>query len=261
MEFAEVLEAYTNLGILGLIAVVFVWLVILSFKQRQENAKSSKELETESSKQVLEQQKEIIDMIREQNSQYQKIQEDMMKMFAQNVIKGVVEHVPSLEETKQLDKVSREIGNILQSILDESHGDRVGLMQYHNGGRGISKQSFLKMSITNERVKIGVTPQMQNFKDQFRGVMDYFTLTIEKDGYCYVDDYEKLKDISPTLYEFCKMKGMEAGFAIGVKDNNGVVIGYVYIEYIHRTSVKRAESIEALQKHVPQIQSLLNIKV
>jgi hypothetical protein len=43
---------------------------------------------------------------------------------------------------------------MIKQMLIDTKADRAYVVQYHNGGRGINKQSFLKMSITNEEVQI-----------------------------------------------------------------------------------------------------------
>ena len=68
-------------------------------------------------------------------------------------------------------QISQEIDKHLQAIITETNASRAALIQYHNGGRGINKQSFLKMSMTNEQIQLGVKPFINGFKDQFRSIL------------------------------------------------------------------------------------------
>ena len=92
-------------------------------------------------------------------------------------------------------------------MLIATGASRASLVQYHNGGKGVNRQSFLKMSMTNEQVQLGVKPIISTFKDQFRSVLAYFVKEINEKGYCYIDDFEDLQSIDAGTYEFLRDRG------------------------------------------------------
>ena len=184
---------------------------------------------------------------------------DNNKLLLNAIISGVTNHVPSQEENTKLTNVSTEINNHLQQILLTTNASRANLVQYHNGGRGVNKQSFLKMSITNEQVQLGVKPFISEFKDQFRNLLAYFVQQLDEKGYCYIEDRELLKDKDISTYEFLKDRGIQAKYGMAISDNNGMVIGFVSVEYLDKSNAD-AHIIDKVFKEQQKVfETLLNL--
>ena len=82
------------------------------------------------------------------------------------------------------------------------------------------------MSMTNEQVQLGVKPVIQDFKDQFRSVLAYFTKELSNNGKCYIKDLEELQNIDPNMYEFLKDRGLQAKFGLAIYNRDGIVIRF-----------------------------------
>ena len=74
----------------------------------------------------------MIELIQQQNQEYQDQQAKNTELLIQSVIQGVTNHVPSPEENDKLTKISEEIDKHLQQILLQTNASRANLVQYHN---------------------------------------------------------------------------------------------------------------------------------
>ena len=126
----------------------------LGFKRSHEDNKyKDKRLEKDKDK-LDDRFDAMLQLIQEQNKTFQEQQMKNNEMLINSIVQGVTNHVPSGMENDKLTKIAEEIDKTLQQILIYTNADRVDLVQYHNGGKGVNRQSFLKMSMTNEQVKV-----------------------------------------------------------------------------------------------------------
>lgn len=260
MNWAELVKVYVEIGILGLCAVLTVLIAYLGFKRSHEDNKD-KDKRLEKSQDKLDDRFDaMLKIIQEQNHAFQEQQLKNNEMLINNIVQGVTNHVPSSEENIKLTKITEEIDKTLQQMLVYTNADRVDLVQYHNGGKGVNKQSFLKMSMTNEQVKVGVKPFMPEFKDQFRSVISYITKSLNDKSYCYINSAEEVKEVDPGTYEFLVNRGIESKYCMAVHNTQeNYVIGFVCIEYIEKENA-RPDLVDKVFKEKQKIlETLLNL--
>ena len=260
MDWAELVKVYVEIGILGLCGVLTVMIAYLGFKRAKDDNKN-KDKRLEKSQDKLDDRFDaMLKIIQEQNHAFQEQQLKNNEMLINNIVQGVTNHVPSSEENMKLTRITEEIDKTLQQMLVYTNADRVDLIQYHNGGKGVNKQSFLKMSMTNEQVKVGVKPFMPEFKDQFRSVISYVTKTLNDEGYCYIDNAEDVKEIDPGTYEFLVNRGIESKYCMAIHDTKeNYVIGFVCIEYIEKENA-RPDLVDRVFKEKQKVlETLLNL--
>lgn len=205
----ELTKIYTEIGVLGMISVVTIFVFIAGAIYIINNNKKNQELITK----VLE------------NEQSQN------KRLVDEIVNRVTTHVPSAEENETLTKMQTLINDELKSLLISLRASRVALVQYHNGGHSINKQSFLKMSVTNESFQIEENPLMPHLRDQFRTIFSEGMKLLDKNGEFIVDDLEKLKNMDNSMYAFMRERGDEQAFHIALHDAEGMVIGYLLVLY------------------------------
>lgn len=139
MEWLDVAKAYTELGILGLVGVLFIVIIYQNFK-RSHSKDDEKDKRIDKKDDIYVQDKhnlenkfnEMIELIQQQNQEYQDQQAKNTELLIQSVIQGVTNHVPSPEENDKLTKISEEIDKHLQQILLQTNASRANLVQYHN---------------------------------------------------------------------------------------------------------------------------------
>ena len=260
MGWAELVKVYVEIGILGLCAILTVMIAYLGFKRSQEDNKT-KDKKLEKNQDKLDDRFDaMLKIIQEQNRAFQEQQLKNNEILINNIVQGVTSHVPSSEENTKLTRITEEIDKTLQQILIYTNADRVDLVQYHNGGKGINKQSFLKMSMTNEQVKVGVKPFMPEFKDQFRSVISYITKALNESGFCYINDAETVKAIDPGTYEFLVNRGIQSKYCMAIHNTQeNYVIGFVCVEYIKKENA-RPDLVDKVFKEKQKIfETLLNL--
>ena len=260
MEWAELAKVYVEIGILGLCGILTVMIAYLGFKRSKEDNKN-KDKRLENNQDKLDNRFDtMLKMIQEQNQAFQEQQLKNNEMLINNIVQGVTNHVPSSEENTKLTRITEEIDKTLQQMLIYTNADRVDLVQYHNGGKGVNKQSFLKMSMTNEQVKVGVKPFMSEFKDQFRSVISYITKTLNEKGFCYIDNAEQVKEADPGTYEFLINRGIESKYCMAIHDaQENSVIAFVCIEYIKKENARPDLVDKALKEKQKVLETLLNL--
>lgn len=271
-ELPTVVSAYTELGILGLLAVIFVLLVWKSFghKHEDDNWKKGKidkkdEILEDDKQKISNQLQNLTEIFIKQSEESRKSEQErqdallkMQETLIDKIVNGVTSHSLSHDENKRLTIVNQDIDIILQDILIETDASRVDLVQYHNGGKGINKQAFLKMSMTNEKIQLGVKPFIQDFKDQFRSVLGYFVNEINDKGYCDITDVDTVAEKDVGMYEFMKNRGIEAKFGYGIKNGEGTTIAFICVEYINKVDVNVEKVHSSLKEHFREVERLLN---
>ena len=255
MEFAEVIKAYAEVGVLGLCAVLMVILFYKSYTRQNKNEDDNKKKVDEKDNLIENQLLTLMNNTLEQQQKMFDNQLEQNKVMMENFVKEITNHTPSKEENEKQLKISREVDFILQDMLDECKASRVSLVQYHNGGHGLNKHSFLKMSMTNERMQVGIKPLMLEFRDQFRSVLSYFVHEIDTNDFCMIEDVETIKDIDVGTYEFLKGRNVQAKFGMGIKDHQGMTLGFVCIEY----RFKEQANIEAVKNAFKTKQKALEV--
>ena len=260
MDLAELVKVYVEIGILGLCGVLTVMIAYLGFKRSKDDNKN-KDKRLEKSQDKLDDRFDtMLKMIQEQNQAFQEQQLKNNEILINNIVQGVTNHVPSPEENTKLTRITEEIDKTLQQMLVYTNADRADLVQYHNGGKGVNKQSFLKMSMTNEQVKVGVKPFMPEFKDQFRSVISYITKSLNDKGYCYINNAEDVKEVDPGTYEFLVNRGIESKYCMAIHDaQESSVIGFVCIEYIEKENAKPDLVDKVFKEKQKILETLLNL--
>ena len=265
-EMAPVVQAYTEIGILGLLAVIFVILVWKSFanKNKDDNWKNGKidkkDDILENDKQTISKQlQDLTNILIKQSEENLAREREMNKELMQQIIDGVNNHSLSHIENSKLTDVNKEVDIILKDILNETNASRASLVQYHNGGKSINKQAFLKMSMTNEKTKLGVKSIMSECKDQFRSALGYFVNELSDNGHCCIFDVEQIKEVDVGMYELMVSREVEAkcGYAIHDKENN-MVIAYICVEFEHKEDAIQDVIRKSFTEHYREIERLLN---
>lgn len=261
MNFADILKAYLEIGVLGLSGCLIIYLTYLNFKKAHDKDiknDDKKDERLDKKDDALEKRFDaMLELMQKQNQDYQDQNAKNIEILINNIINGIVNHVPSKEEDVKFTKVSEEIDVILTEILNKTGADRVNLVQYHNGGKGINKQPFLKMSMTNEQVKFGVKAFMPEFKDQFRSTLSYFTKELNDVGYCYIKDHEDLKNVDNSMYDFMSLRGIESAFGIALKDKDGTIIAFIALEFINKELVDLNKIDRVLKDKQKVVETLL----
>lgn len=269
--FTALAKAISELGISVVCGAFVIWFAIYQVKkdkidqeQRQkqelENLKLKQEEDIKKDELIKQQYTGLINQLQEQNEklleQQNKNNNDMMNQ----IIYQVNSHVPSAEEDKNLSLLNNTINAYLNDLLKKIDASRVNLVQYHNGARNLNRMSFLKMSVTNEQVKVGCKPLMPEFKDQFRSVLSYVVSELDEKGYCFIKNPEDVKEKDAGTYEFLINRNIKSKYTIAIKNDEETVIGFLCVEYENKPTESTEEIKKNLEKYKERIQTLLNLE-
>lgn len=226
MDGISIAQSISELGILVVIAGIFLWIVIKNNKKQDEF-----------------------------NAQLFKTVIDQMKLCAGG-------HVLTPEEDKLAISIDNTINSYLQSAVTDLGASRAFLARYHNGGKDMNSISFLKVSITNEAVNRGYKMIMSDFQNQFRAMVGYPVNQIDRTGRCIVRDLEEIKDADIGTYELLKARGVRSFYCHSVTNEAGYVVGALCILYNNDNDKQEdPDFIDRYISHMAdQISGVLNIK-
>jgi len=227
MDGISIAQSIAELGILVVIAGIFLWIVI-------KNNKKQDEFNAQLFKTVIEQ----------------------MKLCAGG-------HVLTEEEDKTAVRIDNAIQGLIQKATSDLHCARIMVVRYHNGGKDMNSVSFLKLSVTNESVNYGYKPVMTEFQNQFRSIVGYPVKQIEISGHSYVEDIENIKEYDIGTYELLKSRNVRSYYAQGLVNTNGYNVGAVLVLYHNGDNYQ--ENHEEIHKYLShlsdQISGLLNVQM
>ena len=215
MTTAELTKIYIEIGALGLAFIILMFVFILfaknSIKKSNDQADLIKKLLEEKDK---------------QNSE-----------LIKQIVTQVSSHTPSPQETKVANIISKSIDEQLQSLLNDTKASRAVFIQYHNGTRGFSKHSFMKMSCTNEAHVSNVKPLTPTFQDQMKSLFNKALLKLDETGEYSVENLEDIKDEDGSMYWFMSIREDKQAFHLSIKDKYGNPIGYLLLIYANNNPI------------------------
>lgn len=226
MEWLEVAKAISELGILVIIAGIFLWLTI-------KNNKKQDEFFTKIFNNVV----------------------DQMKACAGG-------HVLTEEEDQTAAEIDKTINTYLQQAITDLGASRVLVARYHNGGKDMNSISFLKVSVTNEQVNHGCQPCISDFQNQFRSMVGYPISEIDRTGHCLISDIEQIKNKDIGTYELLKARGVRSAYCYKLTNLTGYIIGTVFVLYRVENKVQEdpAKIDQYLSHMADSLSSLLNMQ-
>ena len=215
MNAAELTKIYVEIGALGLGFVVLIGAFILFVKNQVNNSNKQTELI-----------EKLVEKKDEQNA-------ELMKEF----INQITNHTPSPQEAKEANKQSETIDIQLNQLLKETEASRAVLIQYHNGTRGFSKHSFMKMTCTNEAHLSNVKPLMPVFHDQMKSLFNKALTILDEIGEYSVESLDKIKDEDESMYWFMNERDDKQAFHLSIRDKYDNPIGYLLVIYSNNNPV------------------------
>lgn len=184
---------------------------------------------------------------------------DNYTAMIQDIVQGVSKRHLTFEESKELIQIEKQINDVINLILKETNASRVCIVKYHNGNKDMTGKSFLKMSMTNEVVNIGIAPMMQDFKDIFRSLLSYWCHELEKNEVCVIRNAEEIKGKDVTMYQYLVTRNIESKYGTVLKDNDGNIIGFICIEYLDKKDFDLEKINKTMEDNLPKIQTLVSL--
>ena len=235
MDFGDVIGAIAQYGavpalIALVIVVVIIWVKTRSASQKAEDEREQKRLE--------------------QNAQ----QEERFSKMLEQVIRQMSGGVPhSNVEEEDNRRVNNFIDSQLSCLIQEEKANRSYVFMYHNGGKDMAGRSFQKMSITNEMVDAITVPIMSGFQNVPRSMFPtLFKTLVSQDAYD-IENIEDIEETDPVLNQMMKTHGVKTAFIRGIKRADGMVLGFIVIEYVSTECVDIQKAKDNLEKKALKI--------
>ena len=236
MELATLISFAKAIGD-GIVVAIIIILYLIDRKKRNKQAEEDKaELDKER---------------REYKEEYKKL--------VKEIIDGVNGHHLTPKESKSIAQIEKKINETIQDMLEETKASRVCIVKYHNGQRDMTGKAFLKMSMTNEVVNIGVAPLMGNFKDLFRSYLAYWCHELEIKEECIIDNVDKMQNIDINTYEYLKTRNIEVEYGVALKDLEGEIIGFLCVEYLDKKEYKKELVADVIKQQGKKIETLITL--
>lgn len=209
-EILNLAKAIGELGILIIIAAVFIYMVYQNWKIKQE--RDNKDNNSY---------KGLIEEIQNQNN-------TLVEKLIEASQKATI--TPKQYETQS--KVGTKINDTLEHMRESNDASRASLVQFHNGGHNLINNSFLKMDMTNEKVKLGVALLQSEFKDQYKDLFSYWCEQLATEGFCYIEDIEDIKNIDTSMYNFLHSRHIVSIYGVSITDSEGYPIGFINLDFM-----------------------------
>lgn len=232
----------------GLFILLIAVLYIKDRKKRQKEYEEERKIIEEDYKQIKD----------ARESEYQDLNNNYKNMI-KDIINGVTGHHLTPEESKSIAQIERQVNDIIKNMLTATNASRVCIVKYHNGNKDMTGMSFLKMSMTNEAVNVGVTPLMPDFQGHFRSLLAYWCHEIDDFGECIISDTENLINVDITMYEYLKVRNIEAKYGVALKDLKGNVIGFICVEYFNKYDFNENKVKQIMKENQLRIETLMDL--
>lgn len=227
MNPSDLTKIYVEIGALGLAFVILIFVFILVIRNLIKNSNNQNKL--------------IEGLLKNKDEQV----DDLVKQ----IVTQVSSHTPSPQETQMANRVSENIDIQLQQLLKDTKASRAVFIQYHNGTRGFSKHSFMKMSCTNEAHVSNVKPLTPTFQDQMKSLFNKALLKLDEIGEFSVENLDDIKEEDGSMYWFMSERGDKQAFHLSIKDRYNNPIGYLLVIFADNNPVtaKKEDIIPRMQ--------------
>lgn len=219
VEISELAKIYTELGVLGMIAVVLVFIFIFLVAYLVRSNKTNAAFVQKMYQGILDSDAERDKNVRE---------------LISNAIEAINYHTPSNEENVKVAKLESVINEELKDLLIKTGASRTALVRYHNGTHDLNGISFSKFSITNEQFQVEEEALMPLFRDQFRAMFAEAVRQLDEKGEFIVDNVEKIRNVDNGMYNFMKGRQSRQSFQVAIHNTEGRVVGFILVAYSDR---------------------------
>ena len=239
MGLEEIVNLIATAGALPVVVALLIYLIVMS-------AKRNKSLNDELAEQ------------RKKADEREELMREETAKFYERVLKGINSApVHTQEEEEENRNVNNFIDSQLSCLLAEDKANRAYVFMYHNGGRDMMGRSFQKMSITNEMVDGNTVPIMGSYQNIPRSMFPTLFKTLVSQDRLYIDDIEDIKPTDPVLYQMLRTHAVHAAYMQAIKKMEGMVIGFVVIEYVSNECEDLEKAKADLEKKTLRISGAL----
>ena len=233
-------------GILPVVVGVILYIVFVAYTK---SSKRKDEAERQAQKEIEKENEAKREAARKQ----QDIERDE-KLF--QMVKELVQPPHTVEEQDKDLKRNTFINQQLECLVNEG-ADRAYMFMFHNGGVDVLGRGFLKMSMSLEVIGENMTPIMGKYLNMPRMLFPVLYNELNKQDAYNVDNVEDIKKKDPFTYQFLKEHNAHTALFRVIKRADGLVIGFVGMEYIAKNCDDFKKAGKNIDKKVNRIMGAL----
>lgn len=151
--------------------------------------------------------------------------------FCKQYIEKLNKKIPIGKAVVEQNGVNMDIYNHMNYYKELLKADRILLFEFHNGQHYSNYRSALKMSASYEVYRAGLNSIIGQCTNLPIAIMPKLIADITTKEYAYCPDIELIKGEMGNSYEFKKSIGTQAYFDLPLHDKDGVIIGFVAVEW------------------------------
>lgn len=151
-----------------------------------------------------------------------------------------------------------QIQTELRELMDKIGADRIYVFEYHNGNRSLAGVDFIKCSNTYELVAKGISPEQKNLQELPIAMMSMWTRRLMEGGCLNINNIQQLADMGDySSYEMLKAQGIYGVYAVGIKDNQDRLTGFLGVDFNTKGEFLSFSDIQLLDKMAIRLSILL----
>ena len=185
--------------------------------------------------------------------EFQSLQNDISDI--KEMVRNGPEHTVEDEEKNR--KLNDYIEGQLQCLIDEMGVNRAYMFSYHNGGRDIMGRGFQKMSIMNEMVDSHTPSVMSKYQNVPRTMFPTLFKKLKAEDVYHITNIEDIRAQDPMSYQMFLDHGAKSIFIQAIKRNDGLMIGFIVMEYVSNTCWDCQKAQKNLEKKTLRITGAL----
>lgn len=133
-------------------------------------------------------------------------------------------------------KIDLEIMSKMDYLKELLSADRIHIYEFHNGDHYSDYRSAYKFSCSYEAVKAGNIPVRNKCIGLPISVMPRFINRITTTGKFICNDIDAIRGDMPSTYAFKRELGVKAFYDVAIRNEQGLIIGFVAIQWDNETN-------------------------
>lgn len=138
-------------------------------------------------------------------------------------------------------KIDLEITDRMDYVKELVNADRIHIYEFHNGEHYSDYRSAYKFSCSYEVTRAGKKPARNKCIHLPISVMPRFIHEITTKGRFYCPNIEEIKDSMASTFEFKDNLGIKAFYDVALKNEQGIIIGFLAVQWDKETDIKLKE--------------------
>lgn len=240
VEILDFIAKYGTVPVIIGALIYLIYRIVLSFLNRREKKQEAEiRLAEQEEQNRKEHEQELMQAERDKR----------MIEIIRDILQGPKHTV---EEQRESRKINQFIVNQLNCLIQEG-ADRSYMFSFHNGGTDVLGRGFLKMSMTAENVRSGVVTIMGHYQNMPRMLFPHLYEELAEHDFYNVDDIDVIKESDPCTYQFLVEHGVKNAMFRAIKREDGLMIGFIGMEYITNTCDDFKKAGKNIDKKVNRI--------